>query len=154
MGFEDRIYKDGDIEFDIPEWKLNIEEIEKLIKPINFSEEQEVDKKLNKREVGLKHLNNNSFIRIQDDGTIELFTSYNSGLRMFENGNVQFFGDKIQIIAKELDIRTTANGTTINENIIGKDVLDTFPRKKGKEKTFLELIKEYDLNTNNLEDQK
>lgn len=154
MGFENRIYDDGDIEFDIPEWKKNIEEIEKISKPINFLEEESQDRLLNKKEVGLKNLQSDSFIRIQDNGTIEAFTSYNSGIRMFRDGGVQIFGDKIQMIAKELDIITTANGTTINQNIIGKDVLNKFPRKKGKEKTFLELIKEYNLNTNELEDTK
>ena len=154
MGFEKRIYSDGDIEFNIPEWRKNIEEINKLAEPIDFLEENKKLKKIKQREVALKHLSNNSFIRIQDDGTIELFSEFNSGIRFDSNSNVQIFGDKIQVIAKEFDIRTTANGTTINDNIIGKNVVDKFPRKKGKEITFLEMAKEYGLNTNKLEEER
>ena len=154
MGFEKRIYSDGDIEFNIPEWRKNIEEINKLAEPIDFLEENKKLKKIKQREVALKHLSNNSFIRIQDDGTIELFSEFNSGIRLDSNSNVQIFGDKIQVIAKEFDIRTTANGTTINDNIIGKNVVDKFPRKKGKEITFLEMAKEYGLNTNKLEEER
>lgn len=154
MGFEKRIYSDGDIEFNIPEWRKNIEEINKLAEPIDFLEENKKLKKIKQREVALKHLSNNSFIRIQDDGTIELFSEFNSGIRLDSNSNVQIFGDKIQVIAKEFDIRTTANGTTINDNIIGKNVVDKFPRKKGKEITFLEMAKEYGLNTNQLEEER
>lgn len=154
MGFEKRIYSDGDIEFNIPEWRKNIEEINKLAEPIDFLEENKKLKKIKQREVALKHLSNNSFIRIQDDGTIELFSEFNSGIRLDSNSNVQIFGDKIQVIAKEFDIRTTANGTTINDNIIGKNVVDKFPRKKGKEITFLEMAKEYGLNTNLLEEER
>ena len=154
MGFEKRIYSDGDIEFNIPEWRKNIEEINKLAEPIDFLEENKKLKKIKQREVALKHLSNNSFIRIQDDGTIELFSEFNSGIRLDSNSNVQIFGDKIQVIAKEFDIRTTANGTTINDNIIGKNVVDKFPRKKGKEITFLEMAKEYGLKTNLLEEER
>lgn len=152
MGFERRIYEDGDIEFNVPEWKRNIEEVLQLSEPIDFLQEKKNLKNIKQREVALKHLKNNSFLRIQDDGTIEIFSEFNSGIRFDTNSNVQIFGDKVQVLAKEFDIRTTANGTTINDYILGDDVVSKFPRKKGKEITFLEMAKEYNINTNNLEE--
>lgn len=154
MAFEHKQYPDGDTSFRLPKWKKIIESIESENQPMVYGQENEQDDSFQSNEVGLKHPKNGSFIRIKDDGTIEAFTAYGTGFRVKENNSFQLFSDQIQLIGRELDVRSQANGTNLNGEVLGADAYQSFPYKKGLNKTFLSLAKEQGIETHGLEETK
>lgn len=122
MAFVTQVYEDGEWAYDTPQWRSNIEQLIEDAKPISFRSD---NKQFNTQEVGLKHPENGSYIRICDSGAIEAFTSYGTGIRINHDNTIQIFADKIQQISKEFDVHTTAN------NKINNNEYKTYPKDKG-----------------------
>ena len=154
MAFEKKIYPDGDSIFSLPKWKQIAEEIEAGLKPVSYEKNEEQNRTFQEDEVGLKHPVNGSFIRSKDDGTIEAFTAYGTGMRINTNNTSQLFSDRVQIIGRELDIRSSANGTNLNGEILGEGTYASFPYKKGLRKSFLSSASENGIETYGLEERK
>ena len=154
MAFEKKIYPDGDSIFSLPKWKQIAEEIEAGLKPVSYEKNEEQNRMFQEDEVGLKHPVNGSFIRIKDDGAIEAFTAYGTGMRINTNNTSQLFSDRVQLIGRELDIRSNANGTNLNGEVLGEGTYQSYPYKKGLSARFLEEANVAGLNTYGLEETK
>lgn len=138
MSFVNKIYRDGEWTFNTPEWYKNIELIEIDNKPTDFREN---NKQFGPNEVGLKHPTNGSYIRITDDGSIELFSQYGTGIRIGSNNSIQFFGNNIQPISKEFEVETSAN------NKIQHTVYETYPKNKGLSLDTVQRLNQLGINT-------
>lgn len=138
MAFINKVFQDGEHSYDTPQWKLNLEKIEQEIKPTDFVEK---NRSFSKDEVGIKHPTNNSYIRITDNGTIEAFTAYGTGIRINTDNTMQFFANKIQQIGKELDFHTSPN------NAIDHSEYKTYPKDKGLSTETTQRLESLGLNT-------
>lgn len=59
-----------------------------------------------RREVGLNHPDNNSFIRLNDEGDIEIFATSGVGIVISASGrSISFFADKIRMFCSENGLR-------------------------------------------------
>lgn len=154
MAFEYKFYQDGDAVFELPEWKKTIEAIQSNLIPVSYQESETTNRSFQENEVGLKHPTNGSMIRIKDDGTIEAFTAYGTGIRIRTDNTSQLFSDKVQIIGRELDIRSSPNGSNLNGEVLGEGTYQSFPYKKGLTESFLLAAKTDGLTTYGLEDTK
>lgn len=154
MAFEYKRYPDGDTSFRVPYWKKVVEEIEQNNKPMSYLDNSIQNDEIQENEVGLKHPKNGSFLRIKDDGTIEAFTAYGTGLRIRQNNTIQLFGDQTQFVGREIDIRSGANGSNLNGEVLGTGAYQSFPYKKGLHKTFVEMAKEQGVKTYGTEEHK
>lgn len=154
MGFENKIFADGDITFELPYWRKALEDIEKNNDSIDFIKKKNQSSKIKENEIAIRHPNNNSYNRINDSGSIEMFTEFGTGLRMNTDGTVQLFGDKLQLLGKEIEFISTANGVSVNGYVLGENVLQKFPKKKGLTKSYIEMVSELGINTNRLEEKK
>ena len=154
MAFESKYYPDGDIVFHTPDWRKKLEEAAALFGEVSYSEEEKRKHSFQEQEVGLKHPQNGSYLRINDDGSIEAFTAYGTGMRINPNNTIQLFSDRVQLIGRELDIRSNANGTNLNGEVLGKGSYQSYPYKKGLSARFLEEANVAGLNTYGLEETK
>lgn len=140
MGFEKRTFEDGDITFDIPQWRKNIESIRKSTEK-NYLKETQKSSRITEEEVGIKHPKNHSYLRIKDDGSIDAFAENGAGFRFTSDKRLIFFADRIQFIAKQVENITSANGLVSNGYVLNESGIQEFPRKKGKTNSLKELIK-------------
>lgn len=154
MAFEYKYFPDGDAIFELPKWKRVIEQIQQDIEPVSYIQNEEKNREFQENEVGIKHPKNGSFIRIKDDGTIEAFTAYGTGIRIKTDHTSQLFSDRVQLIGRELDIRSSPNGTNLNGEVIGQGTYQSFPYKKGLTQSFLLEAKANGVSTYGLEDRK
>lgn len=122
MSFANKVFIDGEWIYNTPKWKENLEYLENDLKELDFTE---TNKRFLSDEVGLIHPTNGSYIRLKDDGTIEAFNSYGTGIRINNNNSIQLFADKVQSISKNFDVQTTAN------NKINHSVYENYPNEKG-----------------------
>lgn len=73
-----------------------------------FSVSDELNKRteFSRREVGFNHPDNNSFLRLNDDGDIEIFATQGVGIVISASGrSISFFGDKIKFFCSENGLR-------------------------------------------------
>lgn len=154
MAFEYKFYPDGDAVFELPFWRKTIESIQSNLGPVSYEENEVKNRSFQENEVGLKHPTNGSAIRIKDDGTIEAFTAYGTGIRIKTDNTSQLFSDKVQIIGRELDIRSSPNGSNLNGEVLGQGTYQSFPYKKGLTVSFLKTAKTDGVETYGLEDMK
>lgn len=145
MSFAKKVFQDGEWSYDTPQWRINLEKLEEDMKPINFRED---NKHFGSNEVGLRHPENGSYIRITDDGSIEAFTAYGTGLRINADNSIQVFSDKIQNISKEFDLNTTPNYR------LDHSVYKTYPKDKGFSLDSIEKLKNTGIETYNSEEWK
>ena len=125
MSFELKRFSDGEESFAIPEWYRQIEKIEE-----SFSRdlsEKLVETEYRPDEVGLKHPTNGSYIRIKEDGTIEAFTQYGTGIRIGSNNTLQLFGDKIYQISRDNSIESNPNSMSRNS----ESYFESYPKRRG-----------------------
>ena len=153
MAFEEKYFPDGDIVFRVPSWRKKLESMEADIGQSVYAETAETPI-FKENEVGIKHPVNGSFIRINDNGAIEAFTAYGTGVRIQPDNLLQLFSDRVQVIGSVLDIRTTPNGTNLNAGVLGEGTYAAFPYKKGLENNFLNTLKEKGYETEGLEGTK
>lgn len=130
MGFEKRTYKDGDISFATPAWRKVIENVQRFNER-NFLNEINDLKRITADEVTLKHPKSESYVRLCDDGSIEMFTESNCGIRMCADGRMVLFADRIQFLAKQVESISTANGLVANSQNLNTGAVTNFPRKTG-----------------------
>lgn len=151
MGFEKKIHRDGDVTFDVPAWRKRWEDLMEKEDALSLAGEREESQYVGSQEVGLKHTKSGASIRLKDNGTIELFTG-DSGIRVTPNG-IQMFGKKLQLIGGEIDALTTPHGLQENGSVV-TDGYASFPRKKGKDKTLLDLCEASGIDVMRREDLK
>lgn len=139
MAFEYKQFSDGEVSFRLPKWKQIIDDIHDELDTFRFEDETHKRQTIQEDEVGLKHPKNKSFIRIKDDGTIEAFTGYGTGLRIQPNETLQLFADRLQLIGREAQLETSPNASHIN----GKALAGDYPiiKQKGLTEKSKELIK-------------
>lgn len=154
MAFEYKLYPDGDVVFELPLWRKTIESIQSNLVSVSYTENELDNRTFQEDEVGLKHPVNGSMIRIKDDGTIEAFTAYGTGIRIKKDNTTQLFSDRVQIIGRELDIRSSPNGSNLNGEVLGEGTYQSFPYKKGLTESFLTNAKADGIETYGLEEEK
>lgn len=154
MAFESKYYSDGDIVFRTPDWRKKLEAVAADIGEVSYLNYEQKKRNFQENEVGLKHPENGSYLRINDDGSIEAFTAYGTGFRINTNNTSQFFSDRVQIIGRELDVRSNANGTNLNGEVLGEEAYQSYPYKKGLGGRFLAEATTAGINTYGLEETK
>lgn len=140
MSFANKVFIDGEWTYNTPKWKENLEYLENDLKELDFTE---TNKRFLSDEVGLIHPTNGSYIRLKDDGTIEAFNAYGTGIKINNNNSIQLFADKVQSISKNFDVQTTAN------NKINHSVYENYPNEKGISLDTLMRLEETGLNVYN-----
>lgn len=150
MAFEYKQYTDGENNYRLPKWRKDLEELEASIDSLSYSRRLEEDETIKEKEVGIKHPTNGSFIRIKDDGTIESFTGYGTGLRISPDESIQLFSDHVQVIGKEAQFVSRPNHSSINN----KKLFGAYPslKEKGISSSFIETAKELSRETYGLEE--
>ena len=141
MGFEKRTFSDGDIEYDIPKWRKIIEELSLAEEHHDFIGEIKRDSKNKSKDVMLKNRLSNSYINVKENGDIDMFSEFGTGIRM-TGKTIQIHGDIIQLIGNEVQTISSANGNTSNGYVLNNNGVQDFPRRKGKTKTAKEMIRE------------
>ena len=151
MAFEYKQYTDGENTYRLPKWRKDLEKLETNIDSFSYEGRIEEDMQIKEHEVGIKHPKNGSFIRIKDDGTIESFTGYGTGIRISSNESLQFFGNQIQVIGKEAQVVNRPNQTTVN----GNPLFGEYPslKEKGLSSDFIRKARKLNRNTFGLEDK-
>lgn len=130
MAFDKDIFRDGESTYDVPYWRQAIEYIDANVDTFSYEQEFAERRKIQEDEVGIKHPNNNSFIKIKDDGTIEAFAGDGGGFRIKPDNQLQMFGD-VQIIGNYFQ-----GITPPNQNEFNKRALDGgYPASKEKGKS-------------------
>lgn len=109
MSFENKHFGDGEVTFSVPAWRRTLEELDAGIGPTDFQKNAE-KRHIQADEVGLRHPKNGSFLRIADDGTIEAFTAYGTGLRIKRDHTIQIFADRLQAVGRTVDVHAGPNG--------------------------------------------
>lgn len=152
MAFERKYFADGESTFRVPKWRKDIEKINAGIDTFSYQEETERRNTIKENEVGIKHPTNGSYITIRDDGTIEAFTGYGTGMRISKDESIQFFANKFSFIGNDMEFISRPNAIHAN----GKPVNSEYPvfQKKGLSKSFLEEAKSLDIKTYGLEEIK
>lgn len=139
MAFDRKVFTDGESSYEVPYWRKVIEEIDTSVDSFSYSEEFSKRRKIQEKEVGLKHPNNNSFIKIKDNGTIEMFSGDGGGIRLHPDNKVQLFGD-IQLIGNNFQGLTPQNQASFNNDEFGADYPSL--QEKGKTESFKKLLNE------------
>lgn len=145
MSFANKVYRDGEWTYDTPEWKKRLEELELDQKPNDFNQSS---KRFGANEIGLTHPTNGAYIRITEDGNIELFSSYGTGLKIGKDNSIQIFADKVQQIVKENKVQTSAN------NITNQKYYESYPEDKGFSLDTIERLSDKGINTYNSQEWK
>lgn len=139
MAFDNKVFTDGESSYEVPYWRKAIEYIDVNIDTFTYEEEFQKRRKIQEKEVGLKHPNNNSFIKIKDDGTIELFAGDGGGIRLHSDNRLQLFGN-IQIIGNTFQGLTPLNQAVFNEETLSGEYPDV--QEKGRTEGFKKLLDE------------
>ena len=139
MAFDKDVYADGESTYEVPYWRKVIEEVSTNVDTFDYQEEFDKRRRIRENEVGLKHPNNNSYVKIKDDGTIEMFSDSGTGIRVRQTGDIQFFGD-FQFIGSKFQGITRTNEASFN----GEKVSGEYPsiEVKGLSDELKDLISE------------
>lgn len=115
MAFDYKQFIDGEPAFSLPYWKQVVDDVHNKAGSYDYNEDKLRRQKIQENEIALRHPNNDSFIRIKDDGTIEAFAHDGAGLRLTSKNTIQLFGDKIQLIGRETQVEGAPNASAINK---------------------------------------
>ncbi len=147
MGFEYKYFDDGDATYTVPAWKRIAEKITATNEATDYAAYLSEKTTIKEDEIALRHPTNGSFIRITDEGTIEAFTAYGTGLRIRANHTLQLFGDQIQSIGREVNLLASPNGTPL-------ETAYPLTEEKGLTRSFLSLCADEGLTTYGMEETK
>lgn len=106
------------------EWKRSLMDLKYKHGKINHSDRDELDYLIKEKEVGLKHDEAGSIIKLSDDGCIDIFAGDEVGIRLDPNTRtINFFADHLNIFSGEVRMRTAPygvswNGKTLDPNEI------------------------------------
>lgn len=147
MAFEQRTFKDGEVTYKTPQWKKDLNTIENMVGPTNFNE---LDNQRNAQEdeVGFKHPTNGSYFMIRDNGDIEMFTAYGTGIKISSDNILQLFGDKVLQVAREPQFVSSPNYAIQNE------VYESYPKTKGLSLDFIQRVNASGFDTYGMEEYK
>lgn len=108
---------DDNIDYYVPEWKKTISflESEKGLKDAPYLDRR--DYLIKEREVALKHPEQESIVKIRDDGSVDIFAGETLGMR-FDPGtkSCTIFADDINMVSKNVNLFTDAKGFRWNRN--------------------------------------
>lgn len=141
MAFEYKTYSDGDITFSRDEWRKNLEELSLIKERILIKELQE-ETYIDEEGIALKHPDGQSFFQLKANGEIRCFNQANAGFLINKEGQITFYGNKLQFLVKEVDHLMTPNGFTLNGKALKENEVQNFPRQKGKSEGLLALLAE------------
>jgi hypothetical protein len=131
---------DGDKDWDAPEWRLNLDKELTDGQPVDHEKEREAHQYVAENEIGLKHPNNGTTIKLRDDGGIEMFVNEDTGIRLDPKENaIILYGDVIHTVSKDLLLHTRPDGFSWNQNLFNpalyytddKNPLPKFTTKNG-----------------------
>jgi hypothetical protein len=86
---------------------------------------------IKEKEVAMKHPETGAVVKLTDDGFVDIFADDQLGIRFDPaTKSINLFGDNVNVIAKNFNIRTTPNGFTwngrgFNPNILQEDTITT-----------------------------
>lgn len=139
MAFEYKRYTDGEQSFRTPEWRKQIEKIRAQNGNLSFYDKAKEQSLISENETVLKHPENGSYLRMADNGSIELFSGFGTGIRISPDENIQFFSDHLQFIGKEIQVVSHPNASNINGSPLDGQYPSVY--KKGLSSSFLNLTK-------------
>lgn len=137
MAFEHKRYTDGEQSFRTPEWRKRIEKIRAKNGQLSFSEKMKEQSEVSQSETVIKHPKNGSYLRLSDDGSVEIFSGFGTGIRITADESIQFFSDHLQFIGKEVQVVSHPNASNINGKPLGGKYPPVY--KKGISESFLNL---------------
>lgn len=106
---------ENDSELLSPQWrkKINAMGSQKTTKDIAYNHNN--DYLIKEEEIALKHPSSGSVVKLTDDGYIDIFAGPALGIRLDPKTNsINFFGDNINLVGKQVNLATKANGLCWN----------------------------------------
>jgi len=119
-------------------WKNNYSDLRYDDEELDFITKDSLDYKIKEMEVALKHPINESIVKIDEDGSINIFVDEEVGIRLDkENKSIALFGRSIQMITNQMDFLTKPYGFGWNGKIFNPALYN-----KGEKDIMMEKIKE------------
>lgn len=113
--FVQKIYADGDFDYNPPEWRQNLDEYNARNGQFQHESEHAKDYVIKDDEIALKHPVNGAMVKVTDDGCVDLFAGDQLGIRLDPNTNsALIFADNIHFFGKTVNFRTQPNGLVWN----------------------------------------
>lgn len=90
---------------------------------VDHDSEDERDYRIKHYEVALKHDDTGAIVKLTDDGFIDIFASPETGIRIDpKTESVNLFGNNVNIIANNLNVRTKPHGFHWNGAIFNPEL--------------------------------
>lgn len=97
--YEQRHFKDGESSYLAPEWRRKLEKLEPVRRrPLKERARQSM--RIKEDEVALKHPLTGAYVKLGDDGSIEMADGKGGGVRIL-NGEVHLMGNMLVVQAQE-----------------------------------------------------
>lgn len=137
--FIKNIYEDGDKDYQPARWFEKLENL-KEDSGFNLGKTIEEDKKIKKKEVGIFHPDNEAIIKVDDDGSINLFSSEKTGIRIDkENDTIIIFGNEVQFMTNMIHYKMHAQKIKENKKSLKKEE-DAIYTEYSKKRVFSERV--------------
>jgi hypothetical protein len=108
-------FPEGEYEYYAPTWKNKIDLLNQTFSPKDIAYDDTKDYLIEEKEIALKHPDTGSLIKLTDEGYIDIFAGPTTGIRIDPTTNsINFFGDNINIVSKQMNMVTKANGLSWN----------------------------------------
>ncbi|MDK2600688.1 hypothetical protein QO179_24650 [Bacillus stercoris] len=107
-------------------WEGTLIDLEFAHGKINHEAEDAKDYLIKQEEVALKHRETGAVVKLSDDGFIDVFAGPQVGVRVDPNTNtVNFFGDSVNVIASNFNVRTKPYGFNWNGKVFNPSLYTT-----------------------------
>lgn len=131
-----------ELNLEITRWKNALMDLNFSHGRIDHDERDEKDYLIKQTEIALKHPETDSLVKLQDDGCIDIFAGPKLGVRVDPQTNsVNLFGDNVNIIANNFNIKTKPNGFKWNGYYLNPELY--YEDDKQKEQKIAGTIKKW-----------
>lgn len=114
-----------------PAWKSKIDEYLLYNQKVDTASNSVRDYYYEENEVGLKHLENQSMVKITDEGRVDLFAGESLGISIDpETESVNIFGKFVNIFSENLNVKTKPNGFIWNKYYFNPELYYESPTER------------------------
>lgn len=115
--YVNKVYGDGDKDIHFPYWRQVVQKETVNFNAKSLEKEQEKHQFIGEDEIALKHPKTGATVKLNDDGSIEMFVNEDTGIRLDPKDNsVIFYGDSVHFATKEMRMHTKPYGLIWNNH--------------------------------------
>lgn len=112
----------GEIEYRPAPWKEKVDSYRVRPDVLDFTEIDRQQRRIQRKEVAMKHPLTDAIFKMNDDGTVDLFGNGSVGIRLDPNTNsLYLYGDNVNVFSKSTNIRTNPLGLQWNNKYVNPD---------------------------------